>query len=250
MAKGKASTRSLKYIVAMVSRFVQGWGNLHGKIYHSRNSTDWPLPYKLAILRGEAILRLRFFDIFIPSIGVIFSDEQKIAAWDSLVLKSTILEDFVNRIGIASHLKREAALSKDASDEKLNLFFMLCAAIHEQEPAVLEIAVDQLMLYQWKQQFQAIVAKDKKLSHEQLRDKLLLRLRKQLGTSVEIKESFIQNADSVDFKILVRGSAGVPWRELVSLIRPRLATARLAAFDAAFELNGDSDLAASAQSEH
>ena len=250
MAKGKASTGSLKYIVAMVGRFVQGWGSLHGKIYHSRNSTDWPSPYKLAILRGEAILRLRFFDGFIPSMGIIFSDEQKIAAWDALVLKSTILEDFVNRIGIASHLKREAVLSKDASDEKLNLFFMLCAAIHEQEPALLEVAVDELMLYQWKQQFQGIVAKDKKLSHEQLRDKLLLRLRKQLGTSVEIKESFVQTADSVDFKIIVRVSAGEPWRELISLIRPRLATARLAGFDAAFELDYGGNLAASAQSEY
>ena len=249
MTKGKASTGSLKYIVAMVSRFVQGWGSLHGKIYHSRNSTDWPPPYKLAILRGEAILRLRFFDGFIPSIGIIFSDEQKIAAWDSLVLKSTILEDFVNRIGIASHLKREAALSNDASDEKLNLFFMLCAAIHEQEPALLEIAVDQFMLYQWKQQFQGIVAKDKKLSHQQLRDKLLLRLRKQLGASAEIKESFVQAVDSVDFKILARGSAGEPWRELVFIVRPRLATARQAAFDAMFDLGGSGDFSASAQSE-
>ena len=249
MAKGKASTGSLKYIVAMVGRFVQGWGSLHGKIYHSRNSTDWPSPYKLAILRGEAILRLRFFDGFIPSIGITFSDEQKIAAWNSLVLKSTILEDFVNRIGIASHLKREAVLSKDASDEKLNLFFMLCAAIHEQEPSLLEIAVDQFMLYQWKQQFQGIVAKDKKLRHGPLRDKLLSRLRKQLGASAEIKESFVQSADAVDFKILARGSAGEPWRELVSIVRPRLVTARQAGFDAMFDLGGSGDFSASAQSE-
>ena len=250
MAKGKSSSGSINRMVTIIEQFIAGWAGTRTGRYPISKTGEWPAIYKIAILRGEAIARLRFFDHFIPNLNISLTEQQKINAWDSLATQSTILEDFINRVGIAHALKREAAIPEEASREILNLYFILCAAIHEQEPALLDTAINQLMAYQWKQQFQSISSeKAKKLTPEQMREKLLLILRKRFKTPVEIKESFTQEADAVNFKILFRKAASEPWKDLVSLSRPRVTTARLAAFEEAYTVEVSGDFGASAPSD-
>ena len=190
---------------------------------------------QLAALRGEAILRLRFFDHFIRGLPIQYDAEQALALWNQLIEARGVIEDFVNRVGLAAALKQEAALPEHAAREARKLYNILCEALDREAPDLLKVGVDQLLEHQWKQQFggRPSPPKTRKSSPAELRDNLTLALRKHYKTAAEIRESFVQSGKgegAVAFKILFRKARNEPWAELVSLTRQRLTTARMAAF--------------------
>ena len=66
-----------------------------------------------------------------------------------------------------------------------------------------------------------------------LRERLVRALRKAHKEAVEVKESFREEAGQVHFSLLAKRLSLNRWEELVTVERPRLKTARLAAYDAA-----------------
>lgn len=237
MSKGKSSGSAIKRIEHQITLFISSWNPAGNSKARNTTAHAWPALLQLAALRGEAVLRLRFFDHFMPGLPIQHDAEQALALWHQLVETSGVIEDFVNRVGLATALKQEAALPEQAAQEARKLYGILCEALDRHAPELLQIGVDQLLEHQWKQQFSAQSAPTmrRKPTPADLRDQLTLALRRHHKTAAEIRESFVQNNDEVAFKILFRKTRNEPWAELVSLTRPRLTTARLAAFEAALK---------------
>jgi hypothetical protein len=242
MAKGISSGQSLKRLVHMLNQFVLSWSEGNLRRNNGAGASDWPAPYKLAAIKGEAVLRQQFFESFIPRLPYTATADQQLQLWESLVNQSGALADFMNRIGIKSALRREAHIPNQTERETRILYCILCQALVESNAELqnnlLIVAVDQFMLHQWKQQFptQNVATKKSKHTPEQLRETLETHLRKQHKTPVEIRESFTQTeAGEVHFKLLTRNGKSEPWEELVAATRPRVSTARNAAFATALK---------------
>ena len=236
MAKGKSSGSTIKRIEHAVKIFIGGWDPTGNAKARNTTATAWPVMLRLAAFRGEAILRLRFFDQFLPSLPIRYDAPQTLALWQGLVENSGIIEDLVNRVGLARALRQEAALPENAAKEAQQLYFILCEAISQQAPHLMEIAVDQLLTHQWKQQYRvgdAAPLKARKPSAAALRDRLTLRLSNQHKRVTRIRESFLQEAEHVEFKLLYRLAENEPWVLLVCVERPRLQVARLEAYTTA-----------------
>lgn len=256
MSKGNSSANSLKRLVYLLNQFVLSWSEGNLRRNNSAGATVWPAPYQLAAIKGEAVLRRQFFDGFIPR-PYTPDAAQQLQLWETLVNQSGALTDFINRIGIKAALRREAVLPEDSKDDTRMLYAILCGALSSQaERDLLVVAVDQFMLHQWRQLFpgESAVPKPRttrKATPEALREQLTAKLRKHYKAPVEIRESFTEQpqaapsgdpasseksaATEVTFKILYRKGKSEPWGTLVSLARPRVATARTAAFAAAMK---------------
>ena len=266
MSKGNSSANSLKRLVYLLNQFVLSWseGNLWRN--NSAGATVWPAPYQLAAIKGEAVFRRQVFEGFIPRLPYTPDAAQQVQLWESLVNQSGALTDFINRIGTKAALRREAALPEHSKDDTRMLYAILCEALSSHaERDLLVVAVDQFMLHQWRQLFPSESATPKpraprKATPEALREQLTTKLRKHHKAPIEIRESFTEqpqaapNNDSanpekpaateVTFKILYRKGKNEPWETLVSLTRPRVATARTAAFAAAMKAVTGARLAA------
>lgn len=254
MSKGIASANSLKRLAHEVGLFVKSWGDDYVRRHNAAGGEVWPAPYRLAAIKGEAVLRRQFFESFIPRLPHQPDASQQLALWDALVVQSGVLEDFINRIGIKAALRREAVLPEFRKDDTRMLYAIVCQAIEEwdrpEKRDLLVLAVDQLMLHQWRQSFAAHgdsqkTAK-KKNTPKELREQLTLQLRKKYKAPVEIRESFIEHTNTsanpeigIAFKILFRKGKNLPWETLVALTRPRVSTARLAAFATALKASGE-----------
>ena len=80
MAKGKSSQNSLKALAFPVQQFMAAWGAKE-RPSKLENVGDWPAPYALAAVRGEAVLRSHFFDGFIPKTNITLDAGQQLALW-------------------------------------------------------------------------------------------------------------------------------------------------------------------------
>ena len=248
MARGIASANSLKRLVYQVGAFVQSWGGGYQRRNAAAGGKEYPAPYQLAAIQGEAVLRQQFFASFIKRLPYATDAAQQITLWNALVENSGQLEDFINRIGIKAALRREAVLPEHAKDDTRTLYAILCQAVFESgNRDLLIITVDHFMLFQWRQLFpsEAIAQKKRNPTPEELREQLTTQLRKHHKTPVEIRESFVALEESgetteaaetgVAFKIRYRKTKNEPWETLVALTRPRVSTARSAAFAAAMK---------------
>ena len=107
-------------------------------------------------------------------------------------------------------------------------------------PALLPWAVEGYFWHCWKSRFPATPTPTNKphnTNPAHLRDKLIRALKHQHKENVDIKESFHEqnDGDSVRFTLLVKYESVGQWVELLTLDRPRVKTARLAAYDAALK---------------
>ena len=245
MSKGIASRNSLKALAYPIHQFLSGWGAREkpgAPKLDPKGEATLPAPYELASLRGEGILRARFFGQFMARLPVELDAAQQIAAWHSLVEDGGHITAWVQRLGIAKALRREAVVPLHAGHEARKLYTLLLDALHHQAPELLPWAVEGYFWHCWKQQFPTTPATAAdhpgKTNTEVQRERLLRTLRKQHGNAVEIKESFTQTEQAVRFGLLWRPSAHAPWQTLLPEIeRPRLKTARAVAYSAAADLD-------------
>lgn len=241
MAKGIGSKNSLKALAHPLQQFLSGWGAHEKPSAPKPNATGHaplPAPYELAALRGEGILRDRFFNAFMAKLPVTLEPSQQIATWQSLVEDGGHITAWVERLGIAKALRREALVPLNTSQEARKLYTLFLDALSAQAPELLPWAVEGYFWHCWKQQFPDSPAKvdgDNKASVEVQRERLLRALRKQHGNGVELKESFTQTPETVHFTLLWRNSLHEPWQTLHQVERPRLKTARTMAYGKAAE---------------
>lgn len=236
MTKGIGSKNSLKALAHPLQQFLSTWGAHEKPSAPKPNATGHaplPAPFELAALRGEGILRNRFFNAFMAKLPVTLEASQQIAAWQTLVEDGGHITAWVERLGIAKALRREALVPLNTSQEARKLYTLLLDALNAQAPELLPWAVEGYFWHCWKQQFPDAPAKRKetsKTSAEVQRERLERTLRKQHGNGVELKESFTQTPEAVNFTLLWRTSQHVPWQHLQQVERPRLTTARLLAY--------------------
>ena len=235
MAKGIASRNSLKALAHPLQQFLAGWGAQHRPSAHSPGDdphTNLPAPYELAALRGEGVLRERFFGAFMDKLPVTLSAGQQLAVWRDLVEDGGYLTAWVQRLGIAKALRREALVPANATDEARKLYCLLLDALARQAPELLPWAVEGYFWHCWKQRFPAesSVAEPQATTAQALRERLTRALRKHHGEAVTLKESFRESTDAVHFALLIKRASLSQWEELIALERPRLKTARLSAY--------------------
>jgi hypothetical protein len=236
MAKGIGSNNSLKALAHPLQQFLSGWGAHEKPSAPKPNATGHaplPAPYELAALRGEGILRDRFFNAFMAKLPVTLDASQQIATWQTLVEDGGHITAWVERLGIAKALRREALVPLNTSQEARKLYTLFLDALNAQAPELLPWALEGYFWHCWKQQFPDAPAKQKetsKTSVEVQRERLERALRKQYGNGVELKESFTQTPEAVHFTLLWRTNQHKPWQHLHQVERPRLKTARLLAY--------------------
>lgn len=241
MAKGISSGNSLKALAHPLQRFLAGWGS-EQRPARAEAAAALPPVYALAVLRGEGVLRERFFQHFMQKLPIEVDATQQLDLWNTLIEDGGTITAWVQRLGIAKAVRREAIVPADLAQESRTLYALLLDALATQAPALLPNATEGYFLHCWRAQFpQTSHTVRKTTPAEVLRERLLRALRKRHSSAaVELKESFQEVNDAVTFALLFRlGHAG-RWQELIKLERPRLRTARFAAYEAALEgLAGD-----------
>lgn len=238
MTKGISSRNSLKALAFPIQKFLSGWGAQTKPGHALGPGSALPSPYELAALRGEAVLRERFFKHFMGKLPVTLDADQQIGLWQDLVEDGGHVTAWVQRLGIAKALRREAVLPVDAAKESRKLYCLLLDTLASQAAELLPWAVEGYFWHVWRAQFPETPTAEKSKTTQAavLRERLMRALRKQCQDSVELKESFRENEEGVSFALLIKRESVGRWEELVQLERPRLKTARLAAYDAALEL--------------
>jgi hypothetical protein len=246
MTKGQNSKNSLKALAHPIQQFLSSWGAREKPSTPKINGAELnrlPVPYELAALRGEGILRDRFFNQFMAKLPVALDASQQIAAWHTLVEGGGHITAWVERLCIAKALRREALLPllnpADASLENRKLYTLLLDTLHTQAPELLPWAFEGYFWHCWKQQFPSENdhqgSDPNKTNITVMCERLERALRKQYGNGVELKESFTQETTTVHFVVLWRTTPHAPWQTLHQLERPRLKTARLAAYSEAID---------------
>lgn len=236
MGKGIASRNSLKALAYPLRQFLAGWGTRERPARAEGTGTALPAPYELAALRGEGHLRGRFFGPFMARLPVELDAEQQLAAWQSLVEDGGYVTTWAQRLGIAKALRREAIVPIDINREARRLYCLLIDALAQQAPDLLPWAVEGYFLHCWRERFPHAPAESDKPGTTQadvLRERLIRALRRRHAENVEVKESFREQDDGMYFTLLIKRPTVGRWEELLSVERPRLKTARLAAYDAA-----------------
>lgn len=273
MARSKTSSSGLGIIVAPLGRFVRGWRSV-GRTAPSPTARPDTLPplILLASQRGEGVLRAQFFGTKPGQLGDKLphqpSAEQWLDYWQRFVEKRGHLVDLVQRIGLIEAVSQETALASKAvittgaADGALcfTLYTALLDQLQERgETELLNTATTQFFILLWKQQFPQFAqqvlkqaadpaqASGKAPSNIQaLKDKALIRVRKTRHPQAILKESWrevkgVESEEStevckIEFAVRMQAGRGGAWSELVSLTRPRLKTARLAAWQSLLEL--------------
>lgn len=238
MAKGIASRNSLKALAYPLQQFLAAWGGRERPATASGTATALPAPYELAALRGEAVLRTRFFGPFMDKLPVALDAGQQLELWQELVEEGGQVTAWVQRLGITKALRREAVIPLDAAQESRKLYTLLLDALSNQAPELLPWAVDGYFWHCWKTRFpQSPAAADEKKTSDPavLRQRLVRALRRRHNEAVDIKESFDQADDNVVFALLAKRRTAGRWEELVKVERPRLKTARLAGYEEALK---------------
>jgi hypothetical protein len=237
MSKGISSKNSLKALAHPVQRFITGWGAQERASHSDGTGSTLPAPYELAALRGEGILRERFFQHFMKKLPVELNAGQQISLWNDLVEDGGHVTAWVQRLGIAKALRREAVLPIHMTHESRKLYCLLLDTLANQAIELLPWAVEAYFWHVWRAQFPetTAVTKPNTTQAEVLRNRLVRALRKLHQETVEVKESFREDGEQVKFSLLAKRSTVNRWEELVQMDRPRLKTARLAAYDAALK---------------
>lgn len=238
MSKGIASRHSLKALAYPLQQFLAGWGARERPSKPHGQGHELPAPYELAALRGEAILRQRFFKQLMEKLPVQLDAGQQIDLWQSMVDEGGQITAWVQRLGIAKALRREAVIPVKITEESRKLYCVLLDALDQEAPTLLTWAVEAYFWHGWKERFPDAtlpIEKSQSANTEVLRERLVRGLRKHYGEGVEIKESFQQTPERVQFTLLAKRASSSRWETVLEVERPRLKTARLAAYQHAIK---------------
>lgn len=190
----------------------------------------------LAVLRGEGVLQDRFFLQLMAKLPVRLDAEQQVALWQEFVEHCGHITGWLQRLGIARALRRETVVPADISKESRKLYTLLLDALSEQAPELLPGAVEDNFWHVWRGRFPEAPALPVKAGTTQadvLRERLVRALRRRYAENVELKASIHQEEDRVRFALHLKLASVGRWEELLPVERPRLKTARLAAYDEA-----------------
>lgn len=227
----------------------------------------------LSSQRGEGILRDQFFGNKSGQLGDKLphqpSAEQWLDYWHRFVEKRGHIVDLVQRIGLIEAVSQETALvgkaatTTSAADEALcfTLYTALLDQLQERgETDLLNTATTKFFILLWKQQFPQFAEQVLKQAADPakigvksgvnassniqaLKDKALIRVRKTQHPQAILKESWreVGNTENgeetkIEFAVRMQAGRGGQWSDLVTLRRPRLKTARLAAWQSLLEL--------------
>ncbi len=233
MSYGHGNSRRLRHIVDQLGRYVrariQGSRKLLAR--PASQSFNPPPPLKLAFLRGEALLTLRFV-AWCESLDLGLADDPA-NVWvlhQKLIADRGRILDLVNRIGLFSAVSRQTTLPQQEPELAYRLYCGLLDDLERgEEFRLLEIATDFLFLHAFRGLFpDRAVARPDASSAEGLRAGALSRLRKHFKQAVEIKESFRQAEDSVEFRLRLK--LRERWHDLPPHSGKRLKPTRLAAW--------------------
>lgn len=228
---------------------------------------QWPALLQVAVLRGEAVLQDRFFGIFLDQLVTRSTPEQALAYWQRFVLDGCHLQNLVQRIGLGTAAKTEAGIAITAAGGNYKALY--CALLHELNQAaqsdaadaghcarLLSLACEGFFNQLWHQQFPqegsappaALVKKDL----ASLKQRLLVALQRRHKGPVQLRESFktlTETAEATEatettqatnevLRFSVQAKVAGHWQVLCTVDRPRLKTARLAAYEAALKAVG------------
>ncbi len=150
MSKGINSRNSLKALAFPIQRFIAGWGALERPSQSDGMGSAMPAPYELAALRGEGILRERFFQRLMKKMPVALDAGQQIALWNELVEDGGHITAWVQRLGVARALRREAVMPEQISNESRKLYCLLLDTLVSQTPELLPWAVEGYFWHVWR----------------------------------------------------------------------------------------------------
>lgn len=225
------SKRTLKRLVEKVNTVIMAWGS-EGR--HKRHkfgeTTTLPPLYQVMAYQGEAILLGRFFGVVRERIGMEMEHGAYLAFYEQAVEDGGYLLDFISRTQWLSIISGDTSLPEVGRAQAKQLYCILLAVIQERSPAMVQVACDELFLHLYKQQFPSESNTAKSTNSDQLRHKLVHKLRKITNLPCEVKESFSQDEDKVVFTLLYRKDKSSRYQPLISVERPRLKTARLSAY--------------------
>ena len=230
--KTVGSTRRLGYITQQLQRYIAQ----RMPIWRKRPAMggDGKLPWLLqvAALRGEAILRLRFFDwCEAVNMGLTESGHQQ-KLWQSLMVERGKVADVVRRIGLIKAIANQTAMPEVDDELAYQLYCgMLDDLARQENMQLLEIATDQLWLHYFRQLFpDTPVQQTPTDDPEALRHRAEILLAKVTRQPIAIKESFTQSetAATLHLRIKLDGK----WQDQPGITASRLKPARLQAWQA------------------
>lgn len=191
-----------------------------------------PPLYQVMAYQGQGIFLTRFFGVLRSKVGLEVSDTHWLAFYQECVLSGGFVLDLINRCHWLQVLSQGAALPAVDSKQALWLYYILVAVLAQRNPDRLALAIDDYFLHIWRQRFPADVSLTQKHDTSQLKHKLVHRLRRLRSLPCEVKESFVQAENMVHFRLLYREDKKSAWQTLIQIERPRLKSARLAAYEA------------------
>ena len=258
---------------------------------HATPLHQWPALLQLAVLRGEGVLRDRFFGIFLSGLPAVTEPDQALGYWARFVQDPRHIQDLVQRIGLGAAAYAQANLSlgavsgsgaitrtahitqsiQEAHNVHANrqdpYHAIYCALLHELHQAahghgpdapacqrLLGLACESFFMQLWRQQFPQGVAVQAVAKQDltSLKQRLVVALQRRHRGGVVLRESFKtiapdaacqarapnepQDAPAPEIlRFTLQAKIAGHWQVLCILERPRLKTARLAAYQQALQ---------------
>lgn len=229
--------RAIKRIAEQINTTLLLWLDENPQAKHYKINGQGKLPplYQIMAYQGQAILQQRFFGDLRKRIGMEVSHQQWLQFYEQYVEQSGHIQDFISRTHWFKLLNQASPLPEIDSVYSKQFYFILLALLQERSPELLVVAVDHLFLHFWKQQFPESGQTTVSLDSSQLKHKLRSRLSRHFSLACEVKESFTQQENLTNFKLLYRTAPSTPWKVLIELERPRLKTARITAYQMLLE---------------
>ena len=219
MAKGKASSHALKNITHQLAVTIGAWqGQQTFKRWEIGASHELPPFYQIAALRGDGILLNRFFGSVLQQTRMDINPVDWLSFWQDAVVNGGFLMDLLSRIGWLQVLVASSDIPELTPHTARQYYCILLDALAQHHPHLLDNAVDDYFLHLWRQRFpvQAITRKTQTAKKP-----------------VEVKESFIEQEQQIVFSLKFRCQEYELWQTLLTLERPRLKAARIAAYEQA-----------------
>ncbi|OOH86209.1 hypothetical protein BMT54_11210 [Pasteurellaceae bacterium 15-036681] len=229
-----------KQIINQLNTILISWLEDEGSLrsYKIGDAKKLPPFYEILALEGEGIFLQRFFRELPDKQTFDLTPQDWLDFYYNYADSGGYIQDFISRTYWLTILSQGAELPQIDREISKKFYFILLAILQRRAPQLLTLAIDQLFLTLWKQQFPNKSNSIKRFDVTQLRHKLKVRLNKYFSLACEVKESFVQTEDQVEFKLLYRKVNDKAWQPLICLQRPRLKTARIAAYLALLEDNG------------
>lgn len=188
-----------------------------------------PDALKLAILRGEARMRIQTFDFF-SSRG--FDDAFALHAYRKIYTDSNTIIEFAQKIGLLTATEDyiSSGVAQQAQDYRQHCYQLHCLLVdhlHQSGEAGLCQLVTVGLMQHYLPGFFPKQA-NARPSLEQLKKQLQVELNRHYHTPVTVKESFVTAQDSVDFRLIAHMPGCYPL-ELIRLEEKRVRSARFTA---------------------